>query len=186
MDGGLIDSLVVLFAVVYYAFLILVYLVRAHDLSDFELKLAPLFSAQLIPFGILWALNILKGDTGRIISMTPIIVYLIYDLWYRLITRKKPVHHPDRWPAGLVAYLVLLFAGSIGLNWYGFLVSDPHGKMLVIAFFAMISSFGYYQYKHNKSKKTSEREHTAKHRKEPGKHPETTNPNHSSNSVAIQ
>ena len=119
MNGGLIDNLVVFFAVVYYAFLVMVYLVRAHDLSDLELKMAPIFSVQLVPFGILWVLNILKGDTGRIISMTPIIVYLLYDLWYRLITRKKPVHHPDRWPVGLVVYLVLLFVGCIGLNWYG-------------------------------------------------------------------
>jgi len=154
MNGGLIDNLVVFFAVVYYAFLVMVYLVRAHDLSDLELKMAPIFSVQLAPFGILWVLNILRGDTGRIISMTPIIVYLLYDLWYRLITRKKPVHHPDRWPVGLVVYLVLLFIGCIGLNWYGFIMSDFYGNMLVVAFFVMISSFGYYQYRYNKSKKT--------------------------------
>ena len=33
MNGGLIDFLVVLFALLYYGFLVLVYLVRAHDLS---------------------------------------------------------------------------------------------------------------------------------------------------------
>ena len=155
MNGGLIDNLVVFFAVVYYAFLVVVYLVRAHNLSDLELKLAPIFSIQLVPFGILWVLNILKGDTGRIISMTPIIVFLLYDLWYRLITRKKPVHHPDRWPFGLIVYLVLLFIGCIGVNWYGFIVSDFYGNMLVVAFFVMISSYGYYQYRYNKSIKMS-------------------------------
>ena len=157
MNGGLIDSLVVFFAVVYYAFLVVVYLVRAHDLSDLELKMAPIFSIQLVPFGILWMLNILGGDSGRIISLTPIIAYLLYDLWYRLISRKKPVHHPDRWPVGLVVYLVLLFAGSIGLNWYGYIISEFFGSLLVVSFFVMMSSFGYYQYKFNKSKKTSVR-----------------------------
>jgi hypothetical protein len=155
MDGGLIDNMVVFFAVVYYAFLVVVYLVRAHNLSDLEIKMAPFFSVQLAPFGILWVLNILKGDIGRIISMTPIIVYLLYDLWYRLITRKKPVHHPDRWPVGLVVYLVLLFIGCIGLNWYGFFVSAFYGNMLVVAFFVMMSSFGYYQYRYNKNKNES-------------------------------
>jgi len=53
MDGGLIDNLVVFFAVVYYAFLVIVYLVRAHNLSELELKMAPIFSVQLAPFGIL-------------------------------------------------------------------------------------------------------------------------------------
>jgi len=155
MDGVLIDNLVVFFAVIYYAFLVIVYLVRAHDLSGLELKMAPIFSVQLIPFSILWVLNILRGDINRSISMTPIIVFLLYDLWYRLITRKKPVHHPDRWPVGLVVYLVLLFIGCIGLNWYGFLVSDFYGNVLVVAFFVMMSSFGYYQYRYNKYKNES-------------------------------
>jgi len=118
MDGVLIDNMVVFFAVVYYAFLVMVYLVRAHNLSDLELKMAPIFS-----------------------------------VWYRLITRKKPVHHPDRWPIGLVVYLVLLFIGCIGLNWYGFLVSDFYGNILVVSFFVMMSSFGYYQYQYRKGKK---------------------------------
>jgi hypothetical protein len=76
MNGSLIDNLVVFFAVVYYAFLVVVYLMRAHDLSDLELKMAPLFNIQLVPFGILWVLNIIGGYTGRIFSMTPILVYL--------------------------------------------------------------------------------------------------------------
>lgn len=153
MDGGLIDNLVVFFAVIYYAFLVVVYLVRAHNLSDLELKLAPVFSVQLVPFGILWVLNILKGDIDRIISMTSIIVFLLYDLWYRLITRRKPVHHPDRWPVGLVVYLVLLFIGCIGLNWYGYIMSDFYGNILVVSFFVMMNSFGYYQYRYRKGKK---------------------------------
>ena len=150
MDRVIIDDLVLFFALVYYAFLVMVYLVRAHDLSDLELKLAPIFSILLVPFGILWMLNIMGGDTSRIISMTPIIVYLLYDLWYRLITRRKPVHHPDRWPVGLIVYLVLLFTGSIGLNWYGFLVSDFYGNVLVVSFFVMMGSFGYYQFRYRK------------------------------------
>jgi hypothetical protein len=134
MDQGLIDNLVLLFALVYYAFLVIVYLVRAHNLSDLELKLAPIFSIQLVPFGILWMLNILGGDTGRIISTTPIIVF----------------HHPDKWPVGLIVYLILLFIGSIGLNWYGFLVSDFYGNVLVVSFFVMLGSFGYYQSSYRK------------------------------------
>ena len=153
MDGVLIDNMVVFFAVVHYAFLVMVYVARAHNLSDLELKMAPIFSVQLIPFGSLWVLNILKGDIDRIISMVPIIVYLLYDLRYRLITRKKPQHHPDRIPKELILYILLLLVGSIGLNWYGFLVSDFYGNMLVVAFFVMMSSFGYYQYKYRKSKK---------------------------------
>jgi hypothetical protein len=82
----------------------------------------------------------------------PIIIYLIYDLWYRLITRKKPLHHPKRWQAGLIIYLLLLFIGSIGLNWYGYLTSRLYGSMLVIAFFVMMGSYGYYQYSYNKKR----------------------------------
>ena len=116
--------------------------------------MSPMFSALLIPFASLWMMNFLfSNNSGRLITGLPIIIYLVYDLWYRAITKKKPYHHPDRWPVGLIVYLVLLFVGSIGLNWYGYLVSDFDGDILVVAFFVMMSSFGYYQYRYNKRKK---------------------------------
>ena len=148
MDGVLIDNLVILSALAYYAFLCVVYLLRAHERDRLELMLAPVFSLLLIPFAALWIVNLLIGSSlGRLIAGLPIIIYLVYDLWYRLITRKKPQHHPDRWPVGLIAYLILLQVASIALNWYGYLVSDFNGKMLVVAYFIMISFFFYYQYR---------------------------------------
>lgn len=157
MDEVLIDNLVIFFALVFYALLIVVYLLRAHQLEELEWKLSPMFSLQLIPFALLWGVNLLIGNnSGRLVAGVPIIIYLVYDLWYRLITRKKPYHHPDRWPPGLIVYLLLLFIGSIGLNWYGYLVSKVYGNILVIAFFIMMSSFGYYQYRYNKRKKAKE------------------------------
>ncbi|UCD45435.1 MAG: hypothetical protein JSV27_02780 [Candidatus Bathyarchaeota archaeon] len=156
MDGAFIDNLVIFFALVYYAVLVIVYVLRAYELTELEWKMSPMFSALLIPFAILWVLNFFFGnDSGRLIAGLPIILYLVYDLWYRAITQKKPHHHPDRWPVGLIVYAILLFIGSIGLNWYGYLVSDFHGSVLVGAFFVMIGSFGYYQYRYNKRKKSA-------------------------------
>jgi hypothetical protein len=153
MDTVLIDNLVVFFAFVFYAFLFIVYILRARELSRLEWKLRIAFSVQLIPFASLWVLNFFVGnDSGRLLAGLPIIIYLVYDLWYRLITKKKPYHHPKRWPPGLIVYLLLLFMGSIGLNWYGYLMSKLYGFTLVIAFFVMMSSYGYYQYMYNKKK----------------------------------
>ena len=157
MDGVLIDNLVLFSALVYYAVLIVVYLLRAHELTELELEMSPVFSALLIPFALLWTMNLLIGnDSGRLITGLPIVIYLTYDLWYRAITRKKPHHHPDRWPVGLIVYVLLLFIGSIGLNWYGYLISDLHGSLLVVSFFVMMISFGYYQYRYNKRKEVQE------------------------------
>lgn len=154
MDGVLIDNLVIFFALVYYAVLVIVYLLRAHELTEMELKMGPVFSALLIPFVLLWTFNVVvSNDSGRVVTGLPIVVYLVYDLWYRGITRRKPYHHPDRWPIGLIVYVLLLFIASIGLNWYGFLVSYFNGNMLVVAFFVMMSSFGYYQYRYRKKKR---------------------------------
>jgi hypothetical protein len=153
MDAALLDNLVVFFALVFYAFLFVVYILRARELSNLEFKLRIAFSAQLVPFASLWILNFLIGnDFGRLVAGLPVIVYLVYDLWYRLITRKKPIHHPTRWPPGLIIYLLLLFIGSIGLNWYGYLTSRLHGNILVIAFFVMMGSYGIYQYSYNKKR----------------------------------
>jgi len=153
MDEVLIDSLVIFFAITYYAFLCFVYLLRAYGNDKIELMFSPIFSSLLVPFVALWTLNLLNGsDVGRLITGLPIIIYLVYDLWYRLITKKKPQHHPDRWPAGLIVYLILLQVGSIALNWYGFLISQFTGRMLVISYFVMLGCFGFYQYKYKKRK----------------------------------
>ena len=152
MDTVIIDNLVVFFGLVYYAILFLVYLLRAHELK-LEWKMSPVFSGLLIPFASLWMMNLLfKNNSGRLIAGLPIIIYLVYDLWYRLITRKKSYHHPERWPPGLIVYLLLLFMGCIGLNWYGYLISESYGNILVVAFFVMMSSYGYYQHSHNKKR----------------------------------
>lgn len=153
MDAVFVDNLVFFFALVFYAFLFIVYFLRAHELSKLEWNLRIAFSIQLIPFASLWLLNLVIGNnSGRLLAGLPIIIYLIYDLWYRLLTQKKPYHHPDRWPVSLVVYLLLLFIGSIGLNWYGYLISQFYGNILVIAFFIMMSSYSYYQYTYNKKK----------------------------------
>jgi hypothetical protein len=148
-----IDYLVVFFAIVYYMFLCVVYILRAYNCEKQELKLAPVFSLLLIPFTILWVSNIYIGsDVGRLICGSLIIVYLLYDLWYRMLTKKKPVHHPDRWPPGLIIYLILLQIGSVSLNWYGFLVSKALGFTLIVCYFVMLGCYGFYQAKYNKRK----------------------------------
>jgi hypothetical protein len=154
MDQALLDNFVVLLAIVYYAFLCLVYLIRAFGNAKLELALAPAFSVQLGPFSILWVVNLANGaGLSRLVTLLPIIVFLVYDLWYRLLTRKKSVHHPKKWPAGLIIYLVLLQVGSIALNWYGYLVSKMHGYALVASYFVMLGCFGFYQGRHNRRKK---------------------------------
>jgi len=153
MDQALVDNLVMFFALTYYLLLVIVYVLRAHQRSRMEISLGPLFSFQLIPFIGLWALNLINGfNVSRLAALTPIIIYLLYDLWYRQITRRKPAHHPEQWPLELKVYLLLLLTGSIGLNWYGYIVSELYGRTLVCSFFVMMGSFGYYQYMHNKTK----------------------------------
>ena len=156
MDEILIDNLVIFSAIIYYAFLCIVYLLRAYERNKLELMLAPIFSLLLIPFVTLWTMNLLNGsDSGRLITGLPIIIYLVYDLWYRLITKRKPQHHPDRWPVGLLVYLILLQIGSIGLNWFGFLVSKFYGYVLILCYFIMLGCFGFYQNRYNRRKKAS-------------------------------
>jgi hypothetical protein len=151
MHSVLVDYLVIFFALIFYAFLSVVYLLRARQFEQTEWKLSVPFSLQLIPFSILLAANLLLGSgLERLVVELPIIAYLIYDLWYRLIAQKKPYHHPQRWPIGLAIYILLLFAGSIGLNWYGYLVSNFFGNSLVVCFFLMMGAYSYYQYRHNK------------------------------------
>ena len=159
VDAVLVDNIFVFFSLAFYAFLFIVYFLRARELSGVEWKLRTAFSVQLVPFASLWILNLLIGnDSGRLLAGLPIIIYLAYDLWYRLLTQKKPYHHPDHWSVGLMVYLLLLLIGSIGLNWYGYLISQLYGNTLVLAFFIMMGSYSYYQYSYNKRRKANNRQ----------------------------
>ena len=60
MDEVLIDNLVITSSIIYYLFLCLVYLLRAFERDKEELILAPIFSLLLIPFVVLWILNLLN------------------------------------------------------------------------------------------------------------------------------
>ena len=154
MDKILIDNLVVFSAIIYYVFLCLVYLFRAYERDKEELMFAPVFSFLLAPFVALWILNLLnRSDSGRLITGLPIIIYLILFSNKSLYCMKKPQHHPDCWPLGLVVYIIFLQIASIALNWYGFLVSKFYGNMLVISYFIMLGCFGFYQNRYNKRKK---------------------------------
>ena len=156
MLNPVVDGLVVLFAVVFYAFVCLVYIIRGLGNEKLELSLAPAFSVQLVPFSILLgAVMVFGAEIPRIVVLLPIVIFLVYDLWYRLLTKKKPVHHPKKWPAGLVVYIVLLQIGAIGLNWYGYLISKQHGYLLVASYFIMLGCFGFYQGRYNKKLKAS-------------------------------
>ncbi|HUW43117.1 MAG TPA: hypothetical protein VMW02_02650 [Thermoplasmata archaeon] len=156
MDGSLIDILMIVSALAFYIFLIVVFILRAHGLDNLELRLVYPFSALLIPFTALWIINLINGaDLGRLIASAPIVGFLVYDLWYRALTKKKPIHHPERWPIGLIVYLLLLQIGSIGVNWYAYLVSKFYGNLVLIGYFLFIGAFGYYQYRYNKRKKIS-------------------------------
>ena len=149
-----IDTLMVVFAVGYNVTLIIVYLFRAHEKERLELKLAYFFSGFLIPFSLLWLANLVGGSgTGRLLTGIPIIIFLVFDLWYRLITKKKPTHHPEQWPIELKIYLILWQMAGIGLNWYGFLISQAHGNLVLASYFSALVAFGYYQYRYNKKKR---------------------------------
>ncbi|MCG7844019.1 MAG: hypothetical protein MIO90_01145 [Methanomassiliicoccales archaeon] len=118
MSNSLIDILVVLSGVTFYALLCFVYLIRAYGQDKIEIMMAPVFSLLLFPFIALFIASLLGGsDLYRLIVLVSMLTYLIYDLWYRLLSKKKPVHHPKKWPPGLIVYLILLQAAAISLNW---------------------------------------------------------------------
>ncbi len=129
MAEVVLDFFVVLFSLVFNISMILVFVLRAQERTHAEAKLDPVTNALLIPFSLLWMLNVVnRSDACRLITSSPIIIFLAFDLWYRTITKEKPYHHPEKWPRSLAVYVILYQVGAIMLN-------------------------GYYQYSYNKSKK---------------------------------
>ena len=146
----------VLFSLIYNAVVILVFVLRGQGRKRLEARLGPIFNAVLVPFSSLWLLNLIGGrDIGRLITGMPVIVFLVYDLMYRTVTRKKPYHHPERWPLGLYAYVLLYQLSSIIMNGYAFMVSRLHGYIVLTSFFGNLAAYFYYQHKYKKTKACS-------------------------------
>ncbi len=157
MNGNLIDNLIVVFSIVFNVVLILVFVLRAQGREQIERKLGPVVNALLIPFFLLWILNLFNGrDSGRLITSAPVILFLIFDLLYRTITKKKPYHHPERWPTGLYVYVLLYQIGSIMLNGYAFLVSLLYGYVVLASYLGSLAAYGYYRHEYKKRQKQPE------------------------------
>ena len=153
MDENFIDPLMFLCSLVYNIVGVLIFVLRAHKRKKLEFKLGPVFNAFLIPFSLILVFNLINArDYGRLITGIPIIIFLVYDLWYRTITDKKPYHHPERWPIGLYVYLLLYQLSSIMLNGYSFLISLLYGYIVLASYFGSLAAYGYYQYKHKRER----------------------------------
>ncbi len=151
MDGNLVDGLIVLCSLIYNIVGILIFVLRAYERARMEAKLGPVFNMLLVPFSLLWVFNLISGsDSGRLITGLPIIIFLVYDLWYRTVTNKKPYHHPEVWPLSLYVYVLLYHVSGIMLNGYSFMISLQYGYIVLTSYFGSLMAYGYYQYKYKK------------------------------------
>jgi hypothetical protein len=155
----IIDNLVVLFSLLFNIDMIFVFVFRGQRRTQSEAKLGPVSNLLLIPFSILWLLNLLSNsDLGRLITSFPVIIFLAYDLWYRTATKRKPQYQSENWPLGRYIYLLLYVIGGIMLNGYAFLVSLPYGFVVLSSFCGSLIAYGYYQYSHEKFEKSQNRQ----------------------------
>ena len=155
MNEYLIDQIMVVASFLFNVIIIFIFILRAYERPDQERMLGFIFNVLFIPFIYVWVTNLMgERDLGRLITGFPVLVFMISDFWYREVARKKPRHHPDRWPLGLYLYLFLYLIGGIMLNGYAFFVSMNYGYMILLSYFCSLGAYGFYQYKYNKSKKT--------------------------------
>ena len=156
VDGAMIDGFMVFFALVYNACITMIFLARAVERYRLEMYVGYVVTLLLLPFAILMGLNLSGGrESGLLITGTPIIIFLAYDLWYRTLRGRKPIHHPEgRWPVELYAYLVIYLIASILLVGYAFLVSLTKGFAVLATFYMSLAAYGYYQYRHRKGSKS--------------------------------
>ncbi len=153
-DGNLVDGLMLVSTLAYNGLCILIFLFRGLDMEEREKRVGPLFSSLLIPFTLLWVSNLASGaDSSLLIAGAPIILFLGYDLWYRGIAKRKPRHHPEKWPRELVVYLLLYHLGGITLNGYSFLVSLSNGYVALASYFAALGSYFFYQYRYKRMRR---------------------------------
>lgn len=152
-DATLVYTLMVLCALAFNGIIAVVFVTRALGRERLESIVGYVTNLLLVPFGILWLLNLLNGsEAGRLITGMPIILFLVYDLWYRTLTKEKPTHHPVRWPAKLYIYLILYLVGGMLLVGYSFLVSLFDGFIVLATYYGSLAAYGYYQHTYRKTR----------------------------------
>ena len=91
-----IDVAGLLLGLIFYGLCSVVYILRAYEKTEHELRLKYVFSLQLAPFFTLFIINLVQEDRVRhAATLAPMLLFLGYDFWYRAYTMKKPVHHPE-------------------------------------------------------------------------------------------
>jgi len=154
LNEYLIDQIMVVASFLFNVIILFIFILRAYERPDQERMLGFVFSVLFFPFTYVWVTNLVRGrDLGRLITGFPVLVFMIYDFWYREVAKRKPRHHPDRWPLGLYLYLLLYLIGGMILNGYAFFVSMNYGYLILVSYYCSLGAYGFYQYKHNKSKK---------------------------------
>ena len=154
VDVSLIDNAMIICAVIYNLSIIMIFLARAHERYTLEEGIGVLVSLLIIPFFLLWLLNLLKGrDSAHLITGFPIILFLLDDLWYRAIQKKKTRHKPKKWPLHLYFYFLLFLLSGMILTGYIFIVSLFYGFIVLSLFYTSWISYGYYYYRYKKSRK---------------------------------
>ena len=152
----LIDQTMVIASFLFNVIILFIFILRAYERPDQERMLGYVFSVLFFPFAYVWVANLIGGrDVGRLITGFPVLVFMIYDFWYREVAKAKPRHHPDHWPLGLYLYLLLYLIGGIMLNGYAFFVSMNYGYLILVSYYCSLGTYGFYQYKYDKSRKAS-------------------------------
>ena len=156
LNEYLIDQIMVVASFLFNVIILFIFILRAYECPDQERMLGFVFSVLFFPFTYVWVTNLVGGrDLGRLITGFPVLVFMIYDFWYREVAKTKPRHHPERWPLALYLYLLLYLIGGIMLNGYAFFVSIYHGYLILVSYYCSLGAYGFYQYKHSKSRKAS-------------------------------
>jgi small-conductance mechanosensitive channel len=151
IEGQIIDNAMIFFALLFNICIIFVLLARAHEHYKFEDAIGILVNLLIIPFLVLWLLNLINGrDNARLITGFPIILFLLDDLLYRTIQKKKTKHKPKKWPLHLYIYFLLFLFGGMILTGYVFIVSLFYGFITLSLFYLSWISYGYYHYRHKK------------------------------------
>ena len=154
IDASLIDNAMIICAIIYNLCIIMIFIARAHEHYKLEEGIGVVVSLLIVPFLILWLLNLVKGrDSAHLITGFPIILFLLDDLWYRAIQKKKARHKPKKWPLHMYLYFLLFLFGGMILTGYIFISSLFYGFIVLSLFYMSWISYGYYRYRYKKIQK---------------------------------
>ena len=114
IEGSIIDSAMIMFALVFNGTNVVVFVGRAHGIKRLQSVAGYMMNILIGPFSLLWILNLLNGsESGRLITGLPIILFIASIVFALGVSLVHPIFSTNQSKHTINILAVIMFANIL-------------------------------------------------------------------------